>query len=70
MPPWIVSIQVIRIRSGYNSLFLIVSIQVIAIFKDVGVNERLYFAVFGESLLNGMLYYIMRLSINRIKEFI
>ena len=30
-------------------------IQVLAIFQEVGVNNVLYFLVFGESLLNGKL---------------
>lgn len=38
-------------------LFVFPSSQVLAIFKDLKVKKSLYYLVFGESLLNGMIVY-------------
>ena len=41
--------------------------QVLAVFQEVGVNKILYFLVFGESLLNGILFVEMENFITVIR---
>ena len=51
-------------------MVLCLSIKVLAVFSKIGINDALYFIIFGESLLNGVFVYTLFELVVKIRLFV